>query len=139
MSQHLSHLDIIKHTQKKSPLINRYLGNRIFYRISNINKFLKILKKSYEISIIFVTVLKIVNLFSFNQYLFSDRTKLNLNKGLSGSDNPFSILFSSCTTGLTYYSNTFSIDRAFSDPACAHTNPRTEYPFVPNPELQSRP
>jgi hypothetical protein len=27
-----------------------------------------------------VTVFKIMNLFSFNQYLFSDRTKLNLKK-----------------------------------------------------------
>lgn len=36
-----------------------------------------------------MTVLKIMNLFSFNQYLFSDRTKLNLKKGLSVNDNPF--------------------------------------------------
>lgn len=30
-----------------------------------------------------------MNLFSFNQYLFSDRTKLNLERGLSFYGNPF--------------------------------------------------
>jgi hypothetical protein len=74
------HLDIIKHTQKKYLLINSYLECLMFFPISNINKFLKNLKWRNEISIIFVTVLKIMNLFSFNQYLFSDRTKLNLKK-----------------------------------------------------------
>ncbi len=59
----------------------------------NINKFLKRVKKSYEITLILASLKKIIlNLFSFNQYLFSDRTKLKLNKGLSGSDNPFSFI-----------------------------------------------
>lgn len=44
----MSHQDIIKHMQKKYTLKNRYLGTLIFVQIFNINKFLKILKKSYE-------------------------------------------------------------------------------------------
>ena len=70
MVQRISQLDIIKHTQKKYLLINSYLEDWKFVAVFNINKFLKNLKWSYEITIIFVTVLKIVNLFSFNQYLF---------------------------------------------------------------------
>jgi len=70
MVQLEKHLDIIKHIRRNWLLINSYLGDWIFVRIFNINKFLKNLKWCNEISIIFVTVLKIVNLFSFNQYLF---------------------------------------------------------------------
>jgi len=75
--------DIIKHMEKFYLLKNNALPSIRNNAFFNIIKFLKNLKKSYQLTVILASQLHRKETFSLlTKYLFSDRTKLNLEKGL---------------------------------------------------------